>query len=105
MVGEVDGDAVEAVGDRRAGRTAGRKVGPEHEVVDEELRAPSEEVVERGAPFLGIESIRLVDPDPRQLLAPPRQLVAATGQLLLLFEQREAGAQPLVTRNDLIAHG
>jgi hypothetical protein len=46
-------------------------------VVDEELRAPLEEVFQRGAPFVGLESKLLVDPDPRQLLPPPRQLVAA----------------------------
>src|SRR2546425_5738683 len=41
-----------------------RVVGPEHEVVDEELRAPSEEVCQRGAPLVGLESIFLVDPNP-----------------------------------------
>src|SRR5216683_8019218 len=70
-------DAAEPVRDRRAGRTPRREVGPEHEVVDEELRAPSEEVCQRGAPLVGLESILLVDPNPRQLLPPPRQLVAA----------------------------
>jgi len=46
-------------------------------MVDEELRAPFEEVCQRGAPLVGLESILLVDPDPRQLLPSPRQLVAA----------------------------
>jgi hypothetical protein len=69
-------EAVEPVRDRRAGRTPRRVVGPEHEVVDEELRAPSEEICQRGAPFIGLESVLLVDPDPRQLLTSPRQLVA-----------------------------
>src|SRR6266702_56003 len=50
MVGQMHDDPVEAVRDRRAGRAAGGVVGPEHEVVDEELRAPSEEVRQRGAP-------------------------------------------------------
>src|SRR6266496_3809148 len=44
VVGQVDGEAVEAVRDRRAGRTPRRVVRPEHEVVDEELRASPEEV-------------------------------------------------------------
>src|SRR5712691_10864773 len=70
-------DTVEPVRDRRAGRTPRRVVGPEHEVVDEELRAPSEEVCQRSARLVGLESILLVDPNPRQLLPPPRQLVAA----------------------------
>ena len=43
-------------------------VGPEHEVVDEELReALSEEVVRAEHPFIGLESVLLVNPDPRQL--------------------------------------
>ena len=37
VVGQVDDDTVEPVRDRRAGRTPRRVVGPEHEVVDEEL--------------------------------------------------------------------
>src|SRR2546426_5058580 len=48
-----------------------------HEVIDEEPRASSEEVRQRGSPLVGRESILLVDPNPRQLLPPPRQLVAA----------------------------
>ena len=40
VVRQVDDGAVEPVGDRRARRTARRVVRPEHEVVDEELRAP-----------------------------------------------------------------
>ena len=77
MVGEVHDEAVETVRDRRTGRAAGGVVGPEHEVVNEELRAPSGEVGQRGVPLVGLESILLVDPDPRQLLALPCQLVAA----------------------------
>ena len=97
VVGQVDDEAVEPVRDRRAGRTPRRVVGPEHEVVDEELRAPSEEVCQRGAPLVGLESILLVDPNPRQLLPPPRQLVAAPRQLLLRLEQLEPRCEPLFT--------
>src|SRR5262245_30996282 len=96
MVGEVHGESVEAVRDRRAGRAAGGEVRPEHEVVDEELRAPPEEVCQRGAPPVGLESIRLVDPNPRQLLSPPRQLVAAPRALLLRLEQLEPRGAPLL---------
>ena len=97
VVGQVDDEAVEPVRDRRAGRTPRRVVGPEHEVVDEELRAPSEEVCQRGAPLVGLESILLVDPNPRQLLPPPRQLVAAPRELLLRLEQLEPRCEPLFT--------
>ena len=72
MVRQVDDDAVVPVRDCRAGRTPRRVVGAEHEVVNEELRAPLEEVCQRGAPLVGLELVLLVDPDPRQLLAPPR---------------------------------
>ncbi|AOU98293.1 hypothetical protein BI364_10265 [Acidihalobacter yilgarnensis] len=54
-----------------------RVVGPEHEVVDEQLRAPSEEVSQRCAPLVGLESIVLVDLNPWQLLPLSRQLVVA----------------------------
>src|SRR3989441_7807310 len=80
--------------DRRAVRAPRRVVGPEHEVVNEELRAPSEEVCQRGASLVGLESILLVDPDPRQLLPPLRQLVAAPRQLLLRLEQLEPLCEP-----------
>src|SRR5438046_1218352 len=97
VVRQMDNRSVEPVRDRRAGRTARLEVGPEHEVVDEELRAASEEVCQRGAPLVGLESIFLVDPNPRQLLPPPRQLVAAPRELLLRLEQLDPGCEPLLT--------
>src|SRR5438046_5463106 len=102
VVRQVDDGAVETVRDRRAGRTSRRVVGPEHEVVDEELRAPSEEVCQRGAPFIGLECVPLVDPDPRQLLPSPRQLVAAPRQLLLRLKQLEPLRKPLFTCPGLV---
>jgi hypothetical protein len=63
-----------------------------------------EEFRQRGAPFIGLEAVLLVDPDPRQLLTSPRQLVAAPRQLLLLLQQPEPGCKPLIARNDLILH-
>ena len=50
VVGEVDDRAAEPVGDRRTGRASGGVVGPEHEVVDEKLRAPLEQVSEKRRP-------------------------------------------------------
>src|ERR671924_1091672 len=93
----MDDGPVEAIRDRRAGWAAGGVIGPEHEVVDEELRAPLEEVRQRGAPLVGLESIRLVDPHPRQFLPPPRQLVAAPRELLLLLEQLKPRGEPFFT--------
>src|SRR4029078_11405171 len=86
MVGEVHGESVEAVRDGRAGWAARRVVRPEHEMIDEELRAPSEEIWARGSPFIGVELIRLLDLDPWQLLTLLRQLVTAMRELLLRLE-------------------
>src|SRR5215469_17000903 len=71
----------------RTGRIPSRVVGPEHEKVNEELRAPSEELCQLRPPFIGVKTVLLVDPDPRQL---PRQL-------FLRLEQLEARRQPLFT--------
>ena len=79
MVSEVNGEPVEAVCDRRAGGAAGAVVGAEHEVVDEHLRAPSEQVRKRFVALIRLEAVLLVDADPGELLAPPRELVAAPG--------------------------
>src|SRR5262249_59306890 len=99
-VGEGKGNPVEAARSRGEGGPPRREVGAEHEVVDEELRAPPEEVRQRGAPLVGLESIRLVDPNPRQLLPHPRQLVAAPRELLLRLEQLEQRGEPLFTCPD-----
>ena len=96
VVLQVDGEAVEAIGDRRARRAAARVVGSEHEVVDEELRAPTEEVGQRRGAGFGLEAIVLLDGDPGQLLALAGHVVAAAGQLLLGLEQLEAGGEPLL---------
>ena len=85
-----------------AGRTPRRVIGPEHEVVNEELRAAPEEVCQRGAPRVGLEPVLLADPNPRKLLSPPRQLVAAPRQLLLFLEQLEPGGKPFLRRYDVV---
>src|SRR5882672_8597172 len=97
VIRQVHDEAVEPVGDRRAGCTPRRVVGPEHVVIDEELRASLEEFRQRGAPFVGLESVLLVDADPRQLLPSPRQLVAAPRVLLLRLEQLEPRCEPIFT--------
>ena len=96
MVRQMNDKSVEAIGDRRTGRTPRRVVGPEHEVVDEQLRASGEQIRQRGRARIGLEPVLLVDPHPRQRLTPPRHLVAATGQLLLRLEQFEPRFQPLL---------
>src|SRR5436190_1832029 len=97
MVRQVDGKAIEAVRDHRAGGAARLVIRPEHKMVDEELRAASEKVGQRGIPFIGVEAVRLVDPHPRQLLPPARQFVAPPRKLLLCIEQIEPRREPVFT--------
>src|SRR5713226_5705280 len=106
MMREVDDGAVEAVRDRRAGRTPCRVLGAEHEVVDEELRASPEQIGEGRRARVGREAVLLVNADPGQLLPPPRQLVAAPRQRLLGLEQLQPGHKLLFTCSGLvIGHG
>src|SRR5262249_33554304 len=96
MVRQMHGEPVEAVRDRRTGRTPGAVVRAEHEMVDEELRAAAEEIRQRGVAFVGLEPILLVDPNPWQFLTPLRQPVAASRQLLLRLEQVDTRSEPLL---------
>ena len=102
VVREVDGKAVEAVRDRRTGGTARCVIGPEHEVIDEELRTPSEEICERRASLVGLESVLLLDRDPGQLAPPPRKLVAEPGVVLFADEELLACGEPFFTCSDLV---
>ncbi len=77
VIFQMDKDAVESVGDRRARRAPRLVVGSEHEVIDEKLRAPIKEILQRFAARLGFERVNLVDPDPGQALAELCDLVAA----------------------------
>ncbi len=102
VIGEVDDGAVEAVRDRRAGPAPCRVIGPEHEVIDEELRAPSEEIGEGRCALVGLEAVLLLDANPGQLLPPPRQFVAPPRQRLLGLQQLQPGRKPLFTCSGLV---
>src|SRR6185503_14158410 len=102
MVGEVNRESVEAVGDRRARRAAGGVVGSEHVVIHQELRAPAKQVSQRGLSFLSLESVILVDPHPRQFPSLARQIVAAASVLLLGGEQLDPRSQPLFAGSGLL---
>src|SRR5690349_19853329 len=99
---EMDHRAAEPVRDGRTRRAAGDVLGPEHEVVDEQLRAAAEQVGERRRAVRRLELIVLVDGDPGQLLAAPGDLVAAARQLLLGLEQVEPRGQPLLAGADRV---
>src|SRR5204862_1163521 len=79
-----------------------RVLGPEHEVIDEELRASSEEISEGSCALVGLEAVLLVDSKPGQLLPRLRQFVAPPRQRLLGLEQLQPGRQPLFTGSGLV---
>jgi hypothetical protein len=66
---------IEVVCEARAPRAGGFVGRAEHQVVDEELRPPLEQLGERLVPFLGAEGVLLLDRDPGQLLSLLRQLL------------------------------
>src|SRR5215469_12522430 len=98
-MGEMDDGAVEALRMHCASRTAGIPVRPEHEMVDEKLRAAGEEIAQRLLPRLGVEDVVLVDAHPGQLPAPACQLVALPRMRLLRMEQLEPRRQPFFPRS------
>src|SRR5262249_36226106 len=95
VVGQVNDGTVEAVCPERTDRAAFTPARAEHEVVDEQLRTPREQFHEGLLPLDGVEHILLLDPDPRQLASPTRELVAATREFLLLLEQSQSSGQML----------
>src|SRR5712692_2761448 len=71
-----------------------------HEVLDEELGAPVEQVRERDLAVRRIEDVFLLHPDPRQVPAHLAELVPLPGMRLLAGEQRDACAEPLLSGDD-----
>ena len=107
MAVEVGDDAVEVVGDERAAGAAGvllvdAEPEPEHEVVDEQLGSPVEELRERLLALVRVEPVVLFDGDPGQLAAPLRELVAEPAVLLFADEQLLAGGEPSCSRAGLV---
>jgi hypothetical protein len=64
---QVRDEAVDAVGHRRTGRAAGLVAGAEHEVVDEQLGSPVEQLDERLLTVVGVEAVVLLHRHPGQL--------------------------------------
>src|SRR5439155_16550027 len=93
---------IDRVGDRGADGTARLVRRAEHEVVDEQLRATVEELGERLRPRLGLEAVVLLDRYPGEFPPLPRELVAASGELLLFREQLLAGLIEFLLCADLV---
>src|SRR5262249_32934481 len=73
-----------------------------HEVVDEQLAAAIEQFGQCARAVAGVEAVFLVDRDPWQFAALPREFVAQPGVLLLAGEQLVAGSCPLFPCSDLV---
>src|SRR3989440_1327266 len=110
---EVHHHAVEVVHPEGA-REAGGVLGPgrvlrcrlrvEHRVVDHQLSAPVEKLIERPFALQPLEHILLLDQLPRQVAPRLAQLVAERRELLLLDEVLLARLDPFLVRNDLVLH-
>src|SRR5262245_14390384 len=80
-------------------------VGPEHDVVCEQLRASVEQLDEGLLPVLGVEPIILVDGDPREPTAPLGYLLAELGVLILELAKLIASRPPLLAgSNRVLGH-
>src|SRR5262249_35669571 len=97
VIRQVHDGSVEAIRNRRAGRTARRVVRSEHEVVNEQLRSALEKARERRAAFRTSALVRLCAPAPRAFLAAAPQFVPAPGCVLFPVGALPAPLGPLLT--------
>src|SRR5262249_23957020 len=101
---EMDQDAVEIVGPEGARLAAILPIGSESEVMDDQLGAPLEHSGEVEVAIRPLEAVGLLHALPGHRHAAARQRIALARELLLGSEKLDAGLQPRVVRNDLIAH-
>src|SRR5262245_66680487 len=88
------------VEEHRAAFAARRLVGPEHEVVEQELAAPVEEVYEPRLPVRALEHVVLRDLHPRQAAALGRERVVSARELLLLRTEPLERRLPFLPSDD-----
>jgi hypothetical protein len=77
-----------------------RVVRVEHEMVDDELTTPAEQIEQARLAVRPLEDILLGDLDRRQSAAFGAQRVSLTGELLLPGEQLLPGSEPLGSSDD-----
>jgi hypothetical protein len=104
-LGEVNGRAIEMIRQQRAARAALLPAWSEHEVVDDQLAAPVEQVGERLLAGRALEDVSLLDLDPGQLASERAQPVALSGELLLLPQEPLARGDPVVAGYNRVIHG
>src|ERR1700674_2898042 len=100
-------DAVIAVGPEGAALARLLPVGAEHEVIDNELAPPTEEIAEREIFALRpVEAVILVDREPWHLTPLGAELIAQLGEVLFFGEQLPASGKPVVIGSGgMIGHG
>src|SRR5438045_9134138 len=69
-------------------------IGPEHEVVEQQLPAALEDIYERRLPARGLQDVVLLDPHARQPPAFGGERVTGSGALLLLRPSPPRAARP-----------
>src|SRR6266436_4807640 len=79
----------------RATRAALLPLRSKHEVINDQLAFPAEEVAKRLLSARSIENILLLHFLPGQFAAFPAQLIAQTGEFLLLFSRVPCAPQPI----------
>ena len=90
----------EVIGDHRAAVATHVAVGPEHEMIEQELPAV-EQVEQRHLAIRILETVGLVDQHHGQMAASSRERVMGLVELLLLDEKRGARGLPFSLRDDL----
>src|SRR5204863_6847370 len=100
---QVDERAVEAVAQvGAAGTGTVRVVGPEHDVVGEQLRAPVEELGESLLAVLGVELVLLLDRDPGEIATLALDLLVSLRLLRLELGELVPGRLPFLAGSNLV---
>src|SRR6187399_3205844 len=90
------------VSHERTARAALLPVWSKHEVLDDQLVSPREEVRKGHLAARCVEDVVLLDLHPRQLAPFGAQLVAQAGAFLFLLQQLLASCDPFLLRNYLV---
>src|SRR5262249_14883529 len=99
---EMDRDAVEIVGPERARLASLFPIGAEHEVIDDQLGAPVEEIGERKGAIRPLELVGLFHPLPGHRHSAARQRIPLAREFLLGSEQFKASLQPFLVRDHFV---
>src|SRR5579872_4559904 len=101
---EMDRDAIEVVCPEGARLASFLPIRAKHEVVDDQLGAPIEQIGKREPAVRSFKPIGFFHALPGQGPPAPRQDIALPHELFLGCEQVTARLQPFLTRHDLVLH-